>query len=170
MDGEFLSAGEGIRRAPESKGRRSINAASAEKIMKQKTVIGFVAVAVIALIAAVIFSFNSKEQAEASAPTGYTAIQASSSQITLTGNQMLQIFATSTCVSRIITPHVAQGGWMRILFEDSATVPSPGTGHLVVASSTSVYDSGLYGCGLWRAFNNSASTTIFTITEFTGFR
>ena len=103
-----------------------------------------------------------------SAPTGYQAVTGSSSQITLASFETLQIFASSTCVSRIISPNGTNT--TRILFFDSVDRPSAGVGHLLVASSTNMFDSGLYGCGLWRAFNQSGSSSVFTITEFSGFR
>ena len=103
-----------------------------------------------------------------SAPTGYQAVTGSSSQITLASFETLQIFASSTCVSRIISPNGTNT--TRILFADSVDRPSAGVGHLLVASSTNMFDSGLYGCGLWRAFNQSGSSSIFTITEFSNFK
>mgnify|MGYP001607029235 FL=1 len=135
----------------------------------------FMVGAMIGLLATVTFLaiwvYQLKPQtAFGGAPPGFQASIASSSQITIGGNAVLQIFATSTCVSRIVTPHSPQGSWLRILFADSAQEPSPGEGHLLTASSTTNFDSVVFGCGRWRVFNNSASTTIFTVTEFSDFK
>lgn len=46
----------------------------------------------------------------------------------------------------------------------SSTTVLGATGHLQLASTTVVYDSGLYGCGQWHAYG-FASTTI-TVSEF----
>ncbi|MEK7124352.1 MAG: hypothetical protein AAB877_01520 [Patescibacteria group bacterium] len=106
---------------------------------------------------------------KASAPGGYMATQPSSSQITLLEGQVAQVFASSTnCVSRVISVGGFKNLW--IMFGDSATLPSVNVGGLHPASSTVAYDAGLYGCGLWRIHNQSATTAIFSITEFSGFR
>ena len=105
---------------------------------------------------------------KASAPSGYAATQGSSSQVTLIEGQVAQVFATSTCVSRIISLGGFKNIW--VMFKDSETLPSVNVGNLHSASTTVAYDAGIYGCGLWRIYNASATTSIFTITEFSGFK
>lgn len=113
-------------------------------------------------------SYNSIP-AKASAPQGMAATSASTSQITLIEGQVAQVFASSTsCVSRVISVGGFKNLW--IMLTDSATLPSVNVGNLHAASTTVAYDAGVYGCGLWRIYNQSATTSIFTVTEFTGFR
>lgn len=132
---------------------------------------GLLAVAFLA-----IWVYQLKPQtARGGAPQGMRATTASSTNVVLAGNDTLTIFASSTCVSRIISQPATQ---VRVMFADEAVRPSAGVGFLLTASSSvngvtnppTVFDSGTFGCGMVRAFNNSASTTYFTVTEFTDFR
>ncbi len=101
----------------------------------------------------------------AQAPMGYLANVSSTTWMTITGGTAQQILASSSCISRIIT---IPGTEVFYTTEDSALAPSVGIGHKLTASSTTVLDSGLYGCGKVTAF--SASTTKITVTEFTNFK
>ena len=133
---------------------------------------GLLAVAFLA-----IWVYQLKPQtAMGGAPQGMRATTASSTNVVLAGNDTLTILATSTsCVSRIFSQPATQ---VRVLLADSELRPSAGVGFLLTASSSvngvtnppTVFDSGTFGCGMVRAFNNSASTTYFTVTEFTDFR
>lgn len=101
------------------------------------------------------------------APPGGMAVSGSSSLVTLPGTTALQIFASSTCISRIIGYADTS---LRLTFFDSADAPSATFGTNQNASTSVSYDSGIYGCGRWRAFNPNAAQTTFTITEFLGFQ
>ena len=113
------------------------------------------------------FASNSIPKAKGEAPPGMRATDASTSQITIPGNTALLVFASSTCISRIITSAPAQ---LWISLTDLEEPPVPGRGHLQNASTTAAYDAGIYGCGLWRIYNSGASTSVFTITQFFDFR
>ena len=105
--------------------------------------------------------------ATASAPPGYRADQPTTSQITLAQGESIQVFATSTCVSRIVSTGVTS---LWITFVDSAIRPSVNVGHFHATSTTVGYDAGIYGCGLVRMYNPYPTTTLITITEFGSFR
>lgn len=139
--------------------------------MKHKLII--IALLIVAVAVGFLASDRAKET-NASAPTGYQAHQASSSQITLTAYNEVQVFATSTCASRIISSAPTE---LMITLTDATSSspnvpfrPSAGVGHKQAASTTVAYDSGIYGCDAWHIFNNSASTSIFTVTQFFGFK
>lgn len=100
-------------------------------------------------------------------PNGSVAISGSSSLVTLPSHASLQIFASSTCVSRLIS-HASTS--IRFTTEDSATNPSGTNGHFHQGTTSVSYDSGIYGCGLWRAYNPSGTQVTFTISEYLGFR
>lgn len=123
----------------------------------------------IAFIAGIAFwALNSlPKQVKGAAPMGMRADSGSTSYITLASHTAVQIFATSTCVSRIIGTASTS---LRMTLSDSATNPASGVGHVHSGSTTVMYDSGLYGCGLWRIYNPSDSAASTTITEFAGFR
>ena len=135
---------------------------------KIKTIILTAVITILILAIGYLVSNQLPKQALGSAPTGFLATQGSSSLVTLPSHSVLQIFATSTCVSRIIslTPTTS----VMLTLVDSATNPSGTIGNLQSASTTVSYDSGIYGCGLWRAFNPFTSSITFNITEFSGFR
>lgn len=96
-----------------------------------------------------------------SAQDGVVA-QLSTTTLATVGPGVATLFATSsTCTTRVVTT-LAQP--VMISF-DSAFAPTGVRGHLQGASTTVAYDSGLYGCGVWRAASYVSSTTII-LSEF----
>jgi hypothetical protein len=98
--------------------------------------------------------------AHASAPSGLPATVATSSNPTI-GTSGVVLFATSTCAARIITTVASP---IMLTFSDYAgQTPTALVGHLQAASTTVVYDSGQYGCGLFKAYGFVSSA--ITVTE-----
>ena len=101
-----------------------------------------------------------------SAPSGLPANLATSSTISVGSSTVVTLFSTDLfCASRIITTQLQP---MFISF--GSTTPSNIAGHYQAASTTVAYDSGLYGCGQWRAVTQeikpNESTTTATLSEF----
>ena len=74
-------------------------------------------------------------------------------------------FATSTsCASRVISTR-GVGISLTLGEAGTTTIPTSIFGHAQAASTTVNYDSGVYGCGRWKATSVGAATVI-TVTEF----
>lgn len=85
--------------------------------------------------------------------------------------EVITIFSNkSNCSSRIISTTDGTGKAIQLLFGDptngdvASTSISEVVGHLQAASTTIVYDAGVYGCGRWTA--RSAASTALLISEF----
>lgn len=107
--------------------------------------------------------------ASASAPSGLQATLYSATTTVVGIQSNTQLFPASlNCAARVVST-VAQP--IMILFADptngdlASTTLSGTKGHVQPASTTVVYDSGVYGCGRMFAFGFNASTTI-TVSEF----
>jgi hypothetical protein len=123
-----------------------------------KQVLGFGLVcSLVAVFVAILFSQN---LAKASAPIGLQAYVATSSAPTV-GTSPSLVFATSTCSARVITTYASP--IMISLSDVQGFTPSATQGHLQAASTTVVYDSGLYGCGAVRIY--SFVSGAITVTE-----
>ena len=134
---------------------------------KLKTItITVIITALLLALAALVYFSETQIPFVGSAPTGASANTGSSSLVTIPSQTSVQIFATSTCVARVIGRASTSP---MLTLTDSQTNPSGGFGVHNNASTSVTYDSGVYGCGLWRAFNTSDTQVIFTITEFVGF-
>lgn len=98
----------------------------------------------------------------AGAPSGLPAMVATTSNPGI-GPTALTLFATSTnCAARVITTYANPA---MFTFSDYAgQTPTATFGHLQLASTTVVYDSGQYGCGLVKAYGYTATTSI-TVSE-----
>lgn len=98
----------------------------------------------------------------AGAPSGLPATVATSSNPTV-GTTASLLFATSSnCAARIITTYANP---VMLTFSDIVgQVPSAIAGHLQTASTTVVYDAGLWGCNAVRVYGYAANTAI-TVTE-----
>ena len=116
---------------------------------------------VILAVLAIIYLFGTQTpHSLASAPSGLNATIATSSSYSLTTTASV-LFATSTCAARIIT---TQASPIMLTFSDYAgQTPTALLGHLQAASTTVAYDSGLYGCGLVKAYSFTTATT--TVSE-----
>ena len=77
------------------------------------------------------------------------------------GPLALTLFATTTCSSRVIT--TAASAVMLTFSDYAGQTPTGSFGHLQGASTTVSYDSGTYGCGLFKAY--AFSSTTITVTE-----
>lgn len=115
------------------------------------------------------FLIVSNREAEGASFTGQAARVSTTSTIavgpslTTDGSGRTVLFQEqSICAARIIT---TVGQPISLSFDKKAsTTPSATLGHEQLASTTVVYDSGLFGCGQVTAYGYGASTTI-TITE-----
>lgn len=100
------------------------------------------------------------EKTFGSAPSGLPAILATSTSITV-GTTASNAIATSSCAARIITSRAQP---LMLTFGDYSNQTPTGTfGHLQAASTTVVYDSGQFGCGLVKVYAFAADT--ITVTE-----
>lgn len=121
---------------------------------------------IVLLVAVLIWVANVTTQKLGEAPGGSMAVTATSSTITMTAsNDESTLFATSTCIGRIITAGTKN---IRLKFADSALTLSSTVGHLQIASTTVVYDSAEVGCGLVTGLSTDVDTV--TVTELQGFR
>ena len=71
------------------------------------------------------------------------------------------VFATSTCAARVVTSAASA---LMLTFSDAKGFgPTGSQGIIQAASTTAVYDGGLYGCGAVRIY--SFSTSSITVME-----
>ena len=127
-----------------------------QKLSLFATFIGF------GVFLAIVLSFMASN-AKASAPTGLPATIATTSPATV-GTTAISVFATSSCSARIITTYASP---VMLTFSDySGQTPTGTFGHLQAASTTVVYDSGQYGCGLVKVY--SFTTQTITVSEKIG--
>lgn len=80
-----------------------------------------------------------------------------------------RVFSANTeCDARVITtassPIFISFGETGVPGDISSTTLNNAVGHLQLASTTVVYDSGLYGCAQWYVYGLASST--ITISEF----
>lgn len=133
-----------------------------------KKIIGIIGIFIVAVALVVsMLLMVRQQQSMAGAPAGMAVTTATSSYVTIPSHTVVTLFASSTCVSRIIGH--ASSSFM-LTFFDSVVNPSGITGHRHIGSTTVAYDSGIYGCGIWRVYNPSDTNASTTITEFTSFR
>lgn len=99
------------------------------------------------------------------------AVQGIATTTAVGPQETITVFSNkSNCSSRVISTTDGTGQAIQLLFGDptngdiASTSISEVVGHLQAASTTQVYDAGLYGCGRWVAYA-SASTTLL-ISEF----
>ncbi len=130
--------------------------------MTQRTYFPYVLFA--AAVVAVLFLVSySNYTAHASAPSGLTAVIATTSQITVGATiSGAPILATSTCTARIVS--TGPRAVSLTMSDKTGQVPSGIFGYYQAASTTVAYDSGLYGCGALRAFGAGADSVI-TVSE-----
>ena len=122
----------------------------------------FLVIGGIALLALIAYILGLRQpMAFGSAPSGLPATVATSSVNTFAALGVNSLFATSSCAARVVT---TQGGYLELTFSDYAgQSPSATFGHYQAASTTVQYDSGLYGCGLFKGYSNVAQ--VVTVTE-----
>lgn len=128
--------------------------------MTQTKHLTFVA-AVLLLLSILFITLSGPSKSLGSAPGGLPTSVATSSALTLSATTATTILATSTCDARIITTKASP---ILLTFSDYAgQAPSATFGHLQAASTTAVYDSGQYGCGLVKAYAMTAD--VISVTE-----
>lgn len=99
----------------------------------------------------------------ASAPSGLPSQVATSTLGYPVGTTQSLLFATSTCNARIITTRTQP---VMLTFSDiQGLVPTAVKGHLQVASTTVVYDSGQYGCDTVRVISATLTTDTISVSE-----
>ena len=121
---------------------------------------GLFITACILLVAAFVMTTR---QVSGSAPSGLAATVATTSYMAVSTTEG-RIFATTTgqnCAARIITTYAQP--IMLTFSEYDSKVPSGNFGHLQAASTTVVYDGGVYGCNAVRAY--AFGTVNITVTE-----
>lgn len=132
-----------------------------------KKTFGIIAAALLILLVG-WYALNSIPKANTAAPQGALAEHGTSTLIKLETDGDRVLFASSTCVARIVTTSTSS---IRIKFSDHADFTlGTNIGHFQGASTTVSYDSGIYGCGLWTARNLGDIGMTTTVTEFRGFR
>ena len=120
----------------------------------------------ITVILAVVVSLNlNLQEAQGEAPGGMMTMVATSSTIDATNASRVAFASSTDCVSRVVT--VPAGGGIMIKFADWAGITLSATvGHMQAASTTEMYDAGLYGCGQMTVWGEGD----LQVTEFRGFR
>jgi len=108
---------------------------------------------------------------------GYVLIASSTIRQQVGSSTPTTIFAVNTaCSSRVIS---TVGRDITLTFSTSTDLastnePTATYGHVQLASTTVVYDAGVWGCGLVQAFgyevSSSDATTTISTTEYEGFR
>lgn len=97
-----------------------------------------------------------------SAMGGFAATVATTSVSAIAAGGINTLVATSTCSATIITAQTA----IMLTFSDYVGQSPTGLfGVLQAASTTIAYDSGLYGCGLIKAFSYAAQSLTVTRTN-----
>jgi hypothetical protein len=107
-------------------------------------------------------SLSGGQNVSASAPSGLPSIVATSS-VSAVSRTAISLFATSSCSARIIT--TAADPIMLTFSDYAAQTPSATYGHFQGASTTVAYDSGLYGCGLVKAYSFNGQDITLTETR-----
>lgn len=118
-------------------------------------------VLLVAIVAILGGSYATRQLPLGSASIGNPANVATTTNVALTAATAANIIATSTCTARIIT---TSGSAVMLTFSDKqGQTPTGSFGFLQAASTTVVYDSGLYGCGLVKA--TSFATQLVTVSD-----
>ena len=118
---------------------------------------------VVALILVIMYMLGaSYSRTLAGAPTGLPASVATTSLMVVGPLSANTLIATSSCAARIITTYA--NPIMLTMTDRIGQTPTGSFGILQLASTTVVYDSGQYGCGLVKAYGFTASTSI-TFTD-----
>ena len=95
------------------------------------------------------------------ATSGLVANVASSTSESVSTTAGVIVSTSTACASRVITSRAQP---LMLTFSDYAGQTPTGTfGHLQTASTTVVYDSGVYGCGLVKAY--AFGTDTITVTD-----
>lgn len=143
--------------------------------MKSATIYSLYALAASIIFLAVVVSLKPFASVLGAAPLGQSAyLQTATTSAVGPQDSNDTIFAASSdnsCKARVVSTtglsaimlNFGEPGADRAGNISSTTV-SGSVGHWQAASTTVVYDSGLYGCGQWSAFSYASQT--ITISEF----
>ena len=115
--------------------------------------------ATVAVLVAYIMGMKT-QPALAAAPSGLEATVATTSQLNIGAGGVITLLATSTCTSRVVT--TSGSAVMLTMTDRLGQTPDGDFGHLQLASTTIAYDSGLYGCGLIKAYSFGAQVITFS--------
>lgn len=140
--------------------------------MKSYKSIGIILIAILMFIG-VGFTLDKVKRAESSAPTGLSANLMLATSTSVGMDETTKLFSDNyNCSSRVIS---TAGQSIMLSFDEpflpsgignvSSSTLSGSVGHIQLASTTIVYDSGLFGCGDVYAYGQVATTTI-TTSEF----
>lgn len=121
-----------------------------------------ITICLLMLIGALVFvGWSTQQQALGAAEPGNPGTIATSTNINVPAGAVT-VIASSTCTARIITTSPTSP--IMLTFSDVlGQTPTATYGHVQAASTTVVYDSGLYGCGRVKAFG--WGTSVITITD-----
>ena len=135
--------------------------------------------AILLTIAGILAVYRMTGPTFSSAPTGIKSVIATTSSMTVfySTSKSPQVFgpallfsANTSCTARVIS---TVGSSIMLYFSTTTIGPTSATGtanvnsalgHVQAASTTAVYDSGLYGCENVGAYSDGTST--ITVTEF----
>lgn len=129
--------------------------------------------AVALLFVGVVFLMKPLNMVNGAAFTGSAAYLSIATTSALTANTNKVILSARTdnaCASRVVTVPGSMTGGINLIFADqtdgdiSSSTLSATAGHYQAASTTEVYDSGLYGCGMMVARSWTSGT--ITVSEF----
>lgn len=128
--------------------------------------------ALVLLIAFVgIVNIQPTQDAVASAPSGLPARQTIATTTQVGPDNNVTIFSNrASCSSRIISTTDGNNVQIHVLFGDpvngdiASTSLTEAVAHIQAGSTTSAYDSGIYGCGRWTA--EAKSSTTLLLAEF----
>lgn len=131
-----------------------------------KITLGF---SITALVLAVLFVAFQSQLVIGSATDGLATAQAMATTTTVgPSDGRITIFnANDTCTSRVITTKATA---IALFFGDptngdlASTTLTGVNGHIQAASTSVMYDSGLYGCDKWTGY--AAASTTITVSEF----
>lgn len=103
---------------------------------------------------------NAPGPAFGGAPPGLPAATSTVESLINVSNTVATAFEASTnCASRVIGTASTS-----VILSFGSTTPSQLLGYPQGASTTVVYDAGLYGCGQWRVYGNAIGS--INVTEF----
>ena len=122
--------------------------------------IGIAAAIFTASFALALFMLTT-QPVQGSAPSGLYATVASSTQRNASATASMLMATTSNCAARVVT--TASSSVMLTFSDHFGQTPSAILGHWQAASTTEVYDAGLYGCGRFSVY--SFAPQLITITE-----
>ena len=116
------------------------------------TILGLALLGLLAYMVIPLFTYGS-------APSGLPAGNASSSPIAVAAGSVTTPVATSTtCAARVVATASTT-----VMVQVGGDGPTASSGYFQAASTTAIYDGGIYGCGAVKIY--PFSTGAITVTE-----